>query len=258
MEKLSNVINFRPIEGYVGAKGKRIKVGYFFRSGVMEKLEESDKEFLSSLGIQSIIDLRDHPSIEKHPDWQIPGAKYIETDVLAHLGDGASDSAVNLDSVIIWGRKLSAKEYRKAYLNFLEMYRLMPYSHQGFSPLFEAMDRHEKILFNCTGGKDRTGVAAMIVMLSLGCSEKDIIKNYLLSNEYRRERNHWRVSSKWKETHSLIGVHYQRRLSYVYRKYIKLSLKAIFDKYQTKEDFFREEYGISKEQLSDWQSFYLE
>jgi protein-tyrosine phosphatase len=38
--------------------------------------------------------------------------------------------------------------------------------------------------FHCSAGKDRTGIAAMLFLSSLGVSEEIIMQDYLLSNKY--------------------------------------------------------------------------
>ena len=44
------------------------------------------------------------------------------------------------------------------------------------------------VMFNCTAGKDRTGVVAAILLLHAGVSDKDVIDNYVLTKEYGKER----------------------------------------------------------------------
>jgi protein-tyrosine phosphatase len=40
------------------------------------------------------------------------------------------------------------------------------------------------LLFHCTAGKDRTGIAAMLLLLTLGVPEETIVADYTLSNLY--------------------------------------------------------------------------
>jgi protein-tyrosine phosphatase len=39
-------------------------------------------------------------------------------------------------------------------------------------------------VFHCTGGKDRAGVCAALILLALGVSEKTVIYDHGLSNKY--------------------------------------------------------------------------
>jgi protein-tyrosine phosphatase len=57
-----------------------------------------------------------------------------------------------------------------------------------FAELFDHMlTKPEPLLFHCTAGKDRTGLAAALILSALGVSEKDIWQDYLLTNQlYKR------------------------------------------------------------------------
>jgi protein tyrosine/serine phosphatase len=57
-----------------------------------------------------------------------------------------------------------------------------------FAELFDhLLEKSDPLLFHCTAGKDRTGLAAALVLSALGVSEADIWKDYLLTNQlYKR------------------------------------------------------------------------
>lgn len=44
------------------------------------------------------------------------------------------------------------------------------------------------VMFNCTAGKDRTGVVSAILLLHAGVCDEDIIENYVLTKEYGKGR----------------------------------------------------------------------
>lgn len=44
------------------------------------------------------------------------------------------------------------------------------------------------VMFNCTAGKDRTGVVAAILLLHAGVCDEDIMENYVLTKEYGKGR----------------------------------------------------------------------
>ncbi len=55
------------------------------------------------------------------------------------------------------------------------IYRQMLTGNKAFKELFRALEAGETpILFHCTAGKDRTGVAAMLILLALGASDETI------------------------------------------------------------------------------------
>jgi len=67
---------------------------------------------------------------------------------------------------------------------------------KGYRDFFEklrSLSPDRALLFHCTQGKDRTGVAAMLILSVLDVDEETIIKDYMLTNKYnetliRKER----------------------------------------------------------------------
>jgi protein-tyrosine phosphatase len=45
------------------------------------------------------------------------------------------------------------------------------------------LDSPEPTVFHCTAGKDRTGLAAALVLHALGATREEILRDYLLTNE---------------------------------------------------------------------------
>ena len=67
------------------------------------------------------------------------------------------------------------------------MYRQMLFGNKAYKELFRALEVGETpVLFHCSGGKDRTGVAAMIILLALGASDETIRQDFVRTNECRR------------------------------------------------------------------------
>ena len=59
----------------------------------------------------------------------------------------------------------------------------MPFGNPAYRALFGAIRAGQTpILFHCTAGKDRTGVAAALILKALGVSREDIVEDYLLTN----------------------------------------------------------------------------
>ena len=53
-----------------------------------------------------------------------------------------------------------------------------------FAELFRHLLRSESpLVFHCTAGKDRTGVAAALILLALGVPQDLVVQDYLLTNE---------------------------------------------------------------------------
>ena len=57
-----------------------------------------------------------------------------------------------------------------------------------YRPVFEVATDPDRLplLFNCTAGKDRTGVVAAVLLRILGVDDNTVMPDYLLSNAVRR------------------------------------------------------------------------
>jgi protein-tyrosine phosphatase len=69
-----------------------------------------------------------------------------------------------------------------------ELYRalVLDQSHR-FAELFaHLLDADAPVVFHCTAGKDRTGVAAALILLALGVPRAVVQQDYLLTNQHYR------------------------------------------------------------------------
>ncbi len=66
----------------------------------------------------------------------------------------------------------------------------MPFGNPAYQRLFNLLLENDgNIYFHCTAGKDRTGVAGFLIMMALGMSEEDGVKEYMLSNQCLGQEN---------------------------------------------------------------------
>jgi protein-tyrosine phosphatase len=76
----------------------------------------------------------------------------------------------------------SAAHVRQA---MADLYRDLPYQHaESFRTMFKSLAAGEMPLsFNCAAGKDRTGVAAALLLTLLGVPESTVLEDYALSEK---------------------------------------------------------------------------
>jgi protein-tyrosine phosphatase len=198
--------------------------------------------------------LRNPYEVEKHPDYIPEGCQYISAPVLI----SKADSGVVPRDIKQYVTNAIKEEIEVAIKEFADTYNFMPYSIEAYSKLFNVLNEGKKIAFHCTAGKDRTGIAAMMIQLALGCSQESVVEEYLKTDKYRRRFNRTR--------HTLIKLFVRKKFlmdyfvmcAYAHESYIQLGLKAVFDKYPTIEEFLIKEYGVSNENIEKWKEFYLE
>jgi protein tyrosine/serine phosphatase len=168
--------NLRDYGGYTGEGGRRIKSGLLFRSGQHVEATDADLDSFRSLGVDTIIDLRGNSERERNPCRR---ASDFAAEVIAFDGETAS-SPPHMD--IEPG--LTTAEF--AYQRMVRVYSYMPQNPAMivmFGRYLEGLDERDGgSLVHCFAGKDRTGIAAMMLMHVLGASREDQMAEYLLTN----------------------------------------------------------------------------
>ena len=169
--------NFRELGGYEADEGKHIKWGQIWRGIPTCKLTgEADRAKLDALGLRLILDLRSSGEVQKEPDYVPDGARLVQ---ICGLRD-ATGQEIDFSPNDIQRLVQSAP----AGTNLTQlMYRQMLTGNKAFKELFRALEAGETpILFHCTAGKDRTGAAAMLILLALGASDETICADYARTN----------------------------------------------------------------------------
>ena len=130
----------------------------------------------------------------------------------------------------------------------------MPFS-PAYNRIFEAMDEGKRFDFHCTEGKDRTGIAAFLIELALGRDETEIRKEYLLSNEYRpnKDRSWLKYIGVPKSLIADIAF-----CESTHDELLDLSEKMILEKYNGFDEYLEKEFGVTEERRNKWREIYLE
>lgn len=175
---LANAINLRTLAGYETKDGHRIKANKLLRSGLIADISQKDADKLANdYGLIAVVDLRMNEEIECHQDILSPSVAYYQMPVLPFT------------DYVSFVQRLR-RYFTKAENPMVELYKKMltdSHANTAYRGLFDLLLRNSvpgaSVLFHCTTGKDRTGVAAMLIEAALGVPEATIRKDYLLTNE---------------------------------------------------------------------------
>ena len=175
---LSGASNFRDLGGYVGQDGRPLHWGRLFRSDHLAGLGPDDQARLAARGLTHSFDFRGLDERAATP-YHLPGLQQrhlaIEPNVVQRMEELAAA-----------GRTMTAEVVAGL---MQELYRSLVNDHaERFAELFDhLLQADTPLVFHCTAGKDRTGVAAALVLLALGVPRSVVMQDYLLSNElYQR------------------------------------------------------------------------
>jgi protein-tyrosine phosphatase len=197
--------NFRDMGGYPVADGLRLKWKRLYRSGAMSALTAADYEHLAGLGVRALVDLRTTEEREAQPvEWgRLPNLSYWSRDYGHSFGDLRTAIATNT---------ATPERARQAMTT---TYRALPFEQApSYRELFRRLAEGEvPLIFNCSAGKDRTGIAAALILSALGAHPDDIMEDYLLTNTAYDYRRAWGGPGSILETLSpetvaaVLGVH---------------------------------------------------
>lgn len=170
--------NLRDYGGYLAADGAKVATGVLFRSGQHRDASGADLELIQGLDIRTIVDFRGTSERAN-----FPCARHADfaADVISFDGETASSPPHE------GGGGTTDMTAQKAYERMIAVYTRMPVNGamvDMFGRYFNALDtRDGGNLIHCFAGKDRTGVAASLLLHVLGVHYDDILAEFLLTND---------------------------------------------------------------------------
>ena len=246
--------NFRELGGYEADEGKHVKWGQIWRGIPTCKLtSEADRAKLDALGLRLILDLRSTEEARREPDYVPDGARLVQIcGLCAEDGHEIAFAPGDIDRLMA-----SAPE---GYDVPRVLYRRMLTGNKAFKELFRALEAGETpILFHCSAGKDRTGVAAMLILLALGASDETICADYAQTNVCRRAE----IEAVMQEHADEIAAdpscrnHYYR-MAGVSPEAAPFVLDTIRSQFGSAENYLEAEYGLTPARLMRLRRMYLE
>ncbi|MDR1301900.1 MAG: tyrosine-protein phosphatase [Treponema sp.] len=169
---LEGVHNLRDLGGYPAQEGRQLRWGKLYRAGDLHGLTEQDQAFLEKRHIKTIVDFRGVKEKRRAPNcgfatlvqtFELPIEAGNILDLCA-VETGVSGEALMRE---LYGRMVeTARPQYRAFFKIL------------------ADPGHIPLLFHCSAGKDRTGLAAAFILSALGVDREWIYRDYLLSAAY--------------------------------------------------------------------------
>jgi protein-tyrosine phosphatase len=179
---LQGSVNFRDLGGYATIDGRRVKWGQLFRSDHLGRLTDRDLAVLSRMRIRQVCDFRTAAEAQKLPDRFPAGneSKYLHLPIQHGEFDPAHTFERIRNGDIDWmTEEFMIAGYIRNLENFADVWA------RFFRCAADPANR--PLVFHCTGGKDRAGVGAALILLALGVPEETVIQDHGLSNFYIAE-----------------------------------------------------------------------
>jgi protein-tyrosine phosphatase len=232
-------VNFRDLGGYETTSGKRVRWGTVFRSDSLARLTMRDQGLLIRMGMKVVFDFRTPNEVKKAPDLlpehgqidyvhlPVVHGEFDSVAALKRLSEG--DASWLTENFMVDG-------YLRNIEEFADVWGVV------INRLAETQNR--PLVFHCTGGKDRAGVCAALVLLALGVPEETVVYDHGLSNIFIAE-----VLKKINTRIKSFGVDPERVAPYFTapRTCILAFLSHIRKAYGSAGRYLREKAGVSDE-----------
>lgn len=252
---LQGTDNFRDLGGYVTQDGSFVKWGLLYRSNDLADLTSRDLQYLGRLGVRLVCDFRSEGERVANPN-RTPDVSAPPATANLEIAVEGVDPA-KMQWMIRTGR-LSGPQmeqtmeaaYRAFVTDFGDRYRAM----------FERISNPDQLptILHCTAGKDRTGFASAMVLMTLGVPEETVFDDYMRTNLYRANYNKW--IKRLVPVYSLFrtGGDDMAPLLDARRSYLQASLDAIHDNYGDFDGYLEQGLGIDTAQRERLKRMFLQ
>lgn len=255
------LFNARDMGGMPTADGKKIKPNKLIRSGKISKLPEDTVAFLQEIGVKHVVDLRIFTETEDHPDTQIPNAEHHHLPLLCTATAGITREKSMRITMAKEARRIKS-EFGSVDNYMIAMYKQILFGEEpqkALKEFFQIFVQNDGcLLWHCSGGKDRTGMVAMLVAGILGVDEQTIINDYCISQKFQRKNFFIKrfglhvapLAPTFKGI--LFGMMNSKRL------YIESAINAVKEKFGSFENYAIEHLGLTKAEIQRAREYYLE
>ncbi len=191
---VKGIVNARDLGGYTMQDGRILRDGVLLRSAHLAEATDDDLKWLAELPVAKVIDFRKEQEKPGRVDRVIPGAEYVILPVDAS-GNAMADATEDEKKKFTNQKKFEVKNIivfaafneraQKLVRNMYPTLLFDPDCQKQFATFFQHILATDQgaVLYHCTQGKDRTGIASALILAALGASRETIISDFDATNK---------------------------------------------------------------------------
>lgn len=247
---LEKIFNARDLGGMKGADGKTIKPKRLIRSSCLYGSTPNDVETLiKEYNLKNVVDFRYGKEREEkpHPKNEYKNVNYyslpsFETIVKAFTRDEESMKLLNNQGDFT---EESAIKFIETFYRWLPTEQSVQDAYTQFLKIL--LDTKKgSTLWHCSLGKDRAGMAAVIVERILGVSEDDIMADYMETNNHMDPTVDMNKSNAFRAFYGTC------------ESFLKNWYESINETWGSFDNYLHEGLNFSNENISQMREMYLE
>jgi len=247
--------NFRDLGGYATRDGRSTRWNTVYRSGDLSGLTHEDRNSLEAIGVRFICDFRSVEERNTHPSGPLPAT----SETLAW--DFSTEKIENPLTLALTNVEATSEDIMR---EMEALYRDMLAAYETpFKIMFETLASGGfPLVFHCAAGKDRTGIAAALLLSALGVDRATIVEDYALSERIvDYEQIFLKASETAKTPYSILRDLPRDLVQPLLRsdpRYIEALLNHLDSQYGSPLGYLRTKLEIGDETISSLQELLLE
>lgn len=241
--RMQGAINFRDAGGYATKDGKHVTWGKVYRSADVSHLTDADLQTFRNRHIISVIDFRGTKESAAAPDRLPEGTKYL-------LSPAGSDSLPNM-------QQMAAMIKQTGFLQTMYSSPSVKYYGERYRPLFQqllTLPDTAAIMYHCTGGRDRTGMATALFLYALGVPQTTIEADFTASNVYLAPM-HAQMFTMMSKATGMQPEQIKKEME-LRPELLQSFFSALAAQYGTVENFMEKELGVGPKEVAILRSKY--
>lgn len=264
---LTGIRNARQLGGYLTEDGMHVRDNVLLRTSRLYRVRPDELQLLHDrYHPQFIVDFRSSQERDHSLDPEIQDCSCVWIPLLNPNPEMMTDPS-QLEALI--------REYRgnpagslvaliQCGYDSAKMYKDMvqdPYSREQFHTFFELLLKREpgrSVLFHCTGGKDRAGLAAVLILLALHVDEETALQDFDLSNLAFQDRIEEVKAEAQKITGDPEIIRKTADFAGVNRAYMEAAIQSMKDTWKTTDGYFLNGLNLTAQQLEKLRQLYLQ